>query len=162
MALATAAAARPAMAPAMGLGAQGAQSRSTSVGRASHAAPLRRTARRGGAGARGVSAGGLSAGVVVRAAAQPWGSSSAASASSSGSDSTLEDSTGWAPNGSWIRRAGTAAVAAALAVTLSAAPALADSSAETGNCLLANCPLELAECLVDEKCAESLVGPDRE
>jgi len=131
-----------AAAPAIGLGAPIAISKSsTCVARASHAAPLRprrTTTRRGGVGARGGSS--SSAGAVVRAAAQPWDSSSAAASSSdSGSTDDGDGTAGWALNGSWVQRAGTAAVAAALAVTLSAGPALAETTtAETGRRVIVN------------------------
>jgi len=64
----------------------------------------------------------------------------------------------------WTRRlaSGVAAVAAAAAVSLSPAGALAQDlldsrQVESGKCLLSNCQLELAACIADEKCAESLV-----
>lgn len=64
----------------------------------------------------------------------------------------------------WTRRlaSGVAAVAAAAAVSLSPAGALAKDlidprAVESGKCLLSRCQLELAACVADEKCAESLV-----
>jgi len=43
------------------------------------------------------------------------------------------------------------------AAALAASPALAIDSVKVGTCLLQNCQLELAGCIADEKCAESLV-----
>jgi violaxanthin de-epoxidase len=63
--------------------------------------------------------------------------------------------------------AGATAFAACAAVSLASPDALVDSAfakdlvdprtVESGKCLLSRCQRELAECLVDEKCAESLV-----
>ena len=68
---------------------------------------------------------------------------------------------------SWAKRVGAGAAAFAAAATLNLAspglyPAVAGAlvdprAAETGKCLLSSCQVELAGCLADEKCAESLV-----
>jgi hypothetical protein len=52
-----------------------------------------------------------------------------------------------------------AATALALALGLGAAggPALANTAAETGACVISKCQSELARCITDEKCLESLV-----
>ena len=57
-------------------------------------------------------------------------------------------------------RGGVAAFAAAAALSLSlpnAAGAIDARTVDTGKCLLSKCNVELAGCLADEKCAESLV-----
>ena len=72
------------------------------------------------------------------------------------------------PSSAFARRVAAGATAFAACAALSLAPPggaiaslakdLVDPRAvESGKCLLSRCQLELAECLVDEKCAESLV-----
>ena len=55
------------------------------------------------------------------------------------------------------RQAGVSLAAAALAVTLNAAPAPAADTAKVGTCLLASCQKELVLCLADANCAKNLV-----
>jgi len=70
------------------------------------------------------------------------------------------------PITSWMKRAGTGAVAfaAAAALALAPGPAMAlgsdpigSGNKETGQCLISNCLPELGSCLSDVKCAQSLV-----
>ena len=97
----------------------------------------------------------LSPAVVARA-------SSETAASTSSGTSAAEDNSD--PTGTWRDkvRDGAVAFAATAAVALSlAGPAAAigpdPRAIETGKCLLSQCQKELAGCLADEKCDESLV-----
>lgn len=54
-----------------------------------------------------------------------------------------------------------AGLAAAAALTVTPASTLALDSATVGACLFQNCQVELAKCIADEKCAESLVCLNR-
>jgi hypothetical protein len=77
----------------------------------------------------------------------------------SGGEGSGED--GEISSPSWMKRVGAGAVAFATAATLTLAPGamagIDPRAAATGQCLLSSCQLELAGCLADEKCAESLV-----
>ncbi|EEH54773.1 violaxanthin deepoxidase [Micromonas pusilla CCMP1545] len=93
-------------------------------------------------------------------------SEDAVDAASDASDRASDPTWGWGgrdEEGSRSRVArALASAAAASTVALSlASPSLAafidPRAAETGKCLLSSCQLELAGCIADEKCAESLV-----
>ena len=89
-------------------------------------------------------------------------SSSSGSSSGSGSLDASSPSPSFPPHPALARRLASASAAFAASVTLALAPpsALAGvdpRALESGKCLLSRCQLELAQCVADEKCAESLV-----